>query len=92
MRTINSAFIFFAIVLVNLSILSCSGGPPTPGREIAFPDLGISIRLAEGWEGQVVSTDWSVWERIQKGRTDETWVFPPVTARNEAAGRVEPTG
>ena len=79
----------FTVILVTLS---CAGGPPTPGREIAFPDLGVSIRLAEGWEGQVVSTDWSVWDRIQKDRTDEPWVFPPVTARNETAGVVTSDG
>jgi hypothetical protein len=75
-------FIFFA-----LFILSCSGGgPPTPGREISLPAQGISIELAEGWEGLVVGTDWSVWERVRKGRADDPWVFPPITARNEAAG------
>ncbi|MCX6645237.1 MAG: hypothetical protein NTY09_02595 [bacterium] len=78
--------ILISLFISILLSLSCAGGPPTPGREIAFPKQGVTIKFADGWIGEVVSADWSVWERIQKGRTDETWVFPPVTARNEGAG------
>jgi hypothetical protein len=86
MYILKKISIYLLLITTSILITSCNPGPPTPGREVAFPEQGVTIKLADGWIGEVVSADWSVWERIQKGRTDETWVFPPVTARDEAAG------
>jgi len=85
---INRILPTLLIVLIPILTACPGGGPPAPGREISFPDQGVSISLADGWEAEVIGTDWSTWERIQKGRTDEPWVFPPVTATHIGAGAI----
>ena len=79
--------IFLTFVLLSIS---CTSGAPQPGQEMSFPEHGVSIRLAEGWEASIDGPDWSIWQRIQKGRTDEPWVFPPITGTNVAAGTFGP--
>ena len=65
---------------------SCGpGGPPTPGREIVL-DEGVTLTLIEGWEAEVVGTDWAMWRRVQRGRGEQPWVIPPITATNVAGG------
>ena len=75
-----------ALIAIIILLSSCSGDkPPTPGREINLKE-GVSIKLAEGWVGQVEGTDWTQWERVKKGRADDPWVIPPITATNEGSG------
>lgn len=89
---LKSAVIRFYLILIFSLLLtaSCGSGAPQPGQEMSFPEQGVSIRLAEGWEASVDGPDWSTWQRIQKGRTDEPWVMPPITGTNVAAGTFGP--
>ncbi len=86
--TIKRITTFLLIAILPILVACPGGGPPAPGREISFPDQGVAIMLADGWEGEVIGTDWSTWTRIQKGRTDETWVFPPVTVTDIGEGAI----
>ena len=81
------------LALSAILIASCgSGGPPKPGREMAFPDQGVTIKVADGWECEVTGVDWATWTRVQNGRSDEPWIFPPVTCRDVASGGQGPDG
>ncbi len=80
MRIIRYSLI--SMILVALISISSCARPPQSGREIIYPSHGITVILADGWEGEVISTDWLAWKRILKGREDFMWVFPPLTARN----------
>ncbi len=86
MRLSASLLSITILTMLAVVLTSCGGGAPTPGREMSFPDQGITIRVADGWECEVISTDWTTWQRIQKGRTNEPWIFPPITATNLAEG------
>ncbi len=76
------------IAIISFAILvgSCGGGPPKPGREISLDEHGVTLRLAEGWEGEVIGTDWTMWRRVQRGRGGEPWIIPPITVTNVGAG------
>ncbi len=72
-------------------LISCTGGgPPGPAQEISFPDQGVTLRLADGWQAEVIGPDWSLWQRVQKGRADDPWVMPPITATDIATGAPGP--
>ena len=75
--------IFFAVTFL---LISCTpGGPPASGSEIAL-DEGVTLKLIDGWEGEVTGTDWTMWRRVQRGTGEQPWVIPPVTATNVAGG------
>ena len=82
----QNRYLLIISLLITVLLTSCGGGPPTPGREMSFADLGVTIKVAEGWECNVTGVDWSMWGRIQKGRADDPWVIPPVTCRDIATG------
>jgi hypothetical protein len=73
-------------LLSSISVASCSSGPPKPGRDITLKNQGVTLKLAEGWEGEVESTDWTMWRRVQRGTGEEPWVIPPITATKVGAG------
>ena len=79
---------FTAATAITLGILaaSCAGGPPKPGREINLKEHHVHLKLADGWTGEVVSEDWTLWQRVQKGRAQDPWVIPPITVTNTGAG------
>ncbi len=81
---------FLVICTVLLMVTSCAR-KPSPGRIIECVNQGVTVTLANGWEGEVVETDWLAWKRILKGREDFMWVFPPITARNIPVSEVENT-
>jgi len=89
MKILHLPVVLFTITVIMLSQISCTpGGPPVPGREMSFAEEGVSISVADGWQLEVEGTDWTMWQRVQKGRGEVTWVFPPVTATNVAAGTI----
>jgi len=79
-------FYFSISLILFLLLTSCGGGPPKPGREISIPEVGLTIKVAEGWECEVTGVDWTTWQRVQKGRADDPWVIPPVTCRDIETG------
>jgi len=90
MSTVRGAALLISLLALTPLSASCGGRPPAPGREISFPDYAITVRVAEGWEARVDGPDWTTWRRVVKGRADEPWVFPPITATNVAAGTFGP--
>lgn len=85
--------LFLVVTVCPLLITSCSGEkPPEPGSEISMDKYGIHIVLNDPWTAECEGSDWSTWTRQQKGRVDEHWLFPPITAtKNEAGGMYDRT-
>jgi hypothetical protein len=81
----RSLICFFTIIFL-VATVSCADTPPKPGQNITLKENGVSLKLSDGWTGEVVSADWTLWERIKKGRANDPWVIPPITVTHSGAG------
>jgi len=81
-------FLFPLLILTLFITTSCTKGPPAPGQTITLEEQGITIGLSDGWEAEVEGADWTLWQRVQKGRAEEPWIIPPVTVTNVELGSV----
>jgi hypothetical protein len=87
MKLLRSMLNILAATALIIIYTSCSGGgPPKPGQVITLKEHSVHLKLATGWTGEVVGSDWSQWRRVQRGSATDPWIIPPITVTNTGKG------